>query len=67
MDGARADDDEDAVVLAREDARGGVAGGGDRLLGLGAELDLVAEELRLHERVVLHGHTSARRIANSEQ
>lgn len=64
MDGAGADDDEDAVVLAGEDAGGGVARGGNRLLGLGAELDLVAEELGLHERVVLCGSTSAQRTAD---
>ena len=53
MDGAGADYDEDAVVLAGKDAGGSEAGGGDGGEGLLGGLDLMAEKGGLDEGVVL--------------
>jgi hypothetical protein len=55
VDGARADDDKDAVVLACQNARGVETGGGYRALGAYGRDDLVSEQGRLDEGVVLGG------------
>jgi len=55
VDRARADDDEDAVILASQDTGCVETGGGDGLLGSWGGADLVAEESGLDERVVLCG------------
>lgn len=62
MDGAGADDDEETIVTACEDAGSAVACGRDCLLCIGGGDDLMAEKSRLEERIVLgDGERGSRR------